>query len=221
MFAAPGFCGQALLAKVAPRARSLTAPILRTDESDIFRPFGTVTYPLFQDLEPSVPDLVRRGRHADRVGRVESKCANEEAILRITRTNDGRLPPTGHGVFACFKIQTGVVTGVLAVVALKALAFDDGPDVAGEVNFLGDAARIEAVVRIVVRTGLTGGAVGEENGSKESQGDDNQEARAHTKTMLRDRGNASLVASCAYFVRNSNYQRGSLLSPGHVQMDGK
>ena len=117
------------------------------------------------------------------MGNVEPECLNEEAVLRVARAEDGRLATAGHGELACFEIKTGVATGVLAVVALKALAFDDGPDVAGEIEFLGDAGRVEAILRIVVRTGLTGGAVGQEYGSKEGQGGENNGPSVHTEIM--------------------------------------
>lgn len=115
---------------------------------------------------------------------VEPKCTNEKAVLRITRANDGRLAPTCHGKVARFEIETGVVPGVLAVMALEALAFDDGPDVTGEVDFRWDAGRVKAIFRIIVRAALTDGAGGEENSGRQGEGGENEGPGAHERMML-------------------------------------
>jgi hypothetical protein len=91
--------------------------------------------------------------------------------------------------------------------ALKALAFDEGLDVAGEVNFLGNTSRIEAILCIVVRIAFTGGAVGEKNGGREGQGGEDEGPSAHRKIMLQHVIKASVVCrivrvSCQDFPPN-------------------
>lgn len=174
--------------------KRLTAPILRADKADVLRPLGTLAYPLFKDLEADVPEFVRGGRHAATVGRVKLENLNQGAVLRVARTDDGRLATAGHGKFACFEIETGAQAGVLAVMALKALAFDEGLNVAGEIDFVGDANGIEPIIRVIVRTVLAAGAVGEEKGGREAECGKKKGSTIHKVILVPRAGGASCGA---------------------------
>lgn len=148
----------------APRLRT---PILRPDKADVLRPLRAIAYPFLENLQAGAPNLVWGGRHAYRVGSVEQQRTNEQAVLRVARTDDRSLPARGHGQSARFEIQARVLPRVLAVMALETLAFDQRSYIAGEVDSFRDENGIQAVLRIVVRTAPLGCATAQESGCRQ------------------------------------------------------
>ena len=152
--------------------RFSVGPVLRADHADVIGPCGAIADPFSEDVESDAPDLIRGWGHAGRVIRIGDEHLEKEAVVGISRDDDGSMDASREGRVAGLEIEAGIPGGVLVVVALHAFDFEEQLEVALEVHVLWNTCRVEGIEGIGGRcrgAGIRAVAEEQDGGGKASQ----------------------------------------------------